>query len=377
MKKLLFINHTGGLHGAETVLIELLSYISKHKEYIITVVWNKSDKERNFFNKVSELSIDTIIGFKFKLLGGSFFRNIFVFFYNLCACLKIINLIYKKKIDIICSNTSINSIGIICSILTKKTHFWHFHEPVSACFGLNKETAIIFRILLQYKKNKVIFISNNQKSEWENYLKIKISNYIIVYNPIKQIEINKKPIALSGNTVFGFIGTLNKRKNLNFLIKVFSQLLIKYQNIKMKLIITGNGPEKDRIDKEISKYDLKENVLLQNYTTNVSEFFSNIDICVVPSKSESWGLIALEALNAEKALIMTKNTGITEILDGDDCIFIDPLSENSLYQAMEKLLLDKNYRNTIAKNGKNKIIYYNFNNKFNLLFEQLINGKYE
>jgi len=377
MKNILFINHSSTLHGAETVLIELLSSISERKdEFTVNVVWNRMNKYRTFFNKVSALPVDTITDVRFKFLGGSTFRNIAVFVYNLYACFVIISLIKKQKIDVVYTNTSVNPVGIICAILTGKKHIWHFHEPFDVAYGFTKATAKFYRMLLKYKNNTVVFISNHQKKDWENNLNMPIENYEVIFNPVKKIEIWEKSQELSKDVVFGFIGSLEERKNVPLLIHAFLQLTNEYSEKQLKLLIMGNGDEKENIKREIESLDVQKKIELLDYSANVASFYSNIDIYVLPSFSEMMPLVALEALSAKKALILTKNTGLNELLENNvDCIFINPLSQEDLYQAMKKLLLDTGYRKQLANNGFEKINKIDFNNQFNRSFFQLFNEK--
>ncbi|MDR1729677.1 MAG: glycosyltransferase family 4 protein [Prevotellaceae bacterium] len=361
------------MHGAETIFVELLSFVSSQKEkYNVHVVWNSTNRNETFSKKVTEFPVKTITEMPFKWLGGSNFRNIAILIYNLRIYLKIISLIKSQKIDIVYSNTSVNIIGLIASILTGKKHIWHFHEPVNATYGWTKACAKFYRILLKYKKNTTVFISEHQKKDWESNLKISFEKYKVIFNPVKTIEKTDKMSELSETIVFGFMGSFEKRKNISLLIKVFSRLANEFPDRQMKLQLTGNGEEKGNLKKEINKLN-SQKIEVSDHSSDVTSFYSNIDVFILPSLSESWGLVALEALSVEKALILTSNTGLRELLkDNTDCIFIDPHSEDDLYQAMKKVLLDEQHRKQLAKNGYDKIRKIDFNNQFIAEFNNLL-----
>jgi len=372
MKNILFINHSGTLHGAETVLIELLSQVSsKNGEYKTFVVYNKLIKSKIFADKVSTLPISSIIGTSFRFLGGSNFRNIAVLIYNIFACIRVITFILRNKIDIVYSNTSVNPLGIVCAILTNKRHIWHFHEPVDVSYGLTKTTNKYYKWLLRYKKNTIVFIANNQKTDWEANLNITLQNQILIYNPIKKIKKNEKTKELLNTIVFGFIGSLETRKNVPLLIRTFALLEKQYPEKSIKLQITGHGDEQENIKKLLLEVGIK-NVEMSDYCYETNSFYSNIDVLVLPSFSEMMPLVALEAMSVEKATIMTKHTGFYEILENNiDCIYINPESESDLYNAMEKLLLDTAFRTQLAKNGFEKVHKIDFNKRFHSSFDKL------
>ena len=369
-KNILFINHSDGLHGAETVLVELLTHVSSQKEkYNIHIVWNKINNVRLFADKVSKLSVDSIIDVNFRFLGGSIFRNLLVFVYNLLACFKIILLIKREKIDVIYTNSSINPIGIICAILTKKKHIWHFHEPVVASFGWTPTTGKIYEFFLKYNKNIVVFISQNQKTDWETNLNISIKNYQLIYNPIKNIEKKEKSQTLSNIIVFGFMGAFTENKNISHLIQTFARLEAEKQTIKLK--IAGNGQLQKKIEIQTKKLN-SNNIEVTDYCFDVSSFYADIDVLVLPSYSEMMPLVVLEAMSVEKAVILTEKTGLHEMLTNSvDCIFINPFSDTDLYKAMKKVLLEPEYRKRLAKNGYEKVNKIDFNNQFQVSFDKL------
>jgi len=368
-KNILFINHSGELYGAETVLVSLLSFVSSQKdEYNVHIVYNSLTKADAFFRKVSELPVSSITKTSFRFLGGSMFRNIIILLLNSFACFKTISLIKKHKIDIIYTNSSLNPLGIVCAILTQKKHIWHFHEPVVSFFGWTKSTGKFHKMFLKYKKNTVVFISNHQKADWEKNLNISIKNYQLIYNPIKKIEKKDKPQELSDTVIFGFIGSANVNKNVSLLINVFSQL--EKETLAIKLKIVEKTPQQKDIEKQINELGIK-NVEIADYCFDISSFYASIDVLVLPSFSEMMPLVVLEAMSVEKAVIVTEKTGLHEILTNNvDCIFINPFSETDLYQAMKKML-NAEFRQQLAKTGFEKTRKIDFNNTFYSSFDKL------
>jgi glycosyltransferase involved in cell wall biosynthesis len=355
-----------------------LSSFSCDEKRDIYVVCNNLRKGKVFFHKISELSIPSVsvIEVPFRYLGRSAFRNIAVLIFNLYACFKIISFIIKEKIDIVYSNTSVNTVGIISSILMGKKHIWHFHEPIAPVYDwADKGSKFFYKLFLKYKKNTTVFISDKQRKEWQTHLNLSLQNSKIICNPLKEIEKNEKPQLFSQTLVFGFMGTLAVQKNIALLIDSFFRLVQCFPEKNIKLLIVGEGSQRENIEQQIKKINLQKQIELMDYCLNVEPFYSCIDVLILPSLSESWGLVALEALSVEKTLIMTTNTGLHEVLENNvDCIFIDPLSETDLYKAMEKVLLDTQYRQQLAKNGYEKVKKLDFNNQFVEAFREIFNA---
>ncbi|MDR2086489.1 MAG: glycosyltransferase family 4 protein [Dysgonamonadaceae bacterium] len=368
MKKVLFINHSRNVAGAETIMLQIINNVfvggNEKKAFIV----EPTGKESSLFKKkLYDLGITQCFSLPYKCWGGSFLRSIIVLFFNLYAVLTLVYRVKKERIDIIYSNTSINCIGIMVAILTRKPHIWHFHETIYG-YGWTKYLNILYLIFLRYKKNTVIFISESQKIGWQTKLPKSFSNSKIIYNTIKEINITDNPS--HGDVVFGYLGSILKEKNIVLLVNAFHELRYTHSNIK--LIIGGTGTDEYKLKELIKRYSLESSIKMIGYVSDVSPFYENIDVFVLPSLIESWGLVALEAMSAGKAVIMTNNSGLHEILGNEECIFFDPMSKQELLDAM-KMLMDEKYRKALAIRGYRKVSQYNFNVEFDKSFKILFN----
>ncbi len=370
MKNILFINHTTHVHGAETVMLQIIEKIfDKTERHYVHVLEPKGDNNSLFKKELDKLGIDKHLSLPYKCLGGSFFYSLAVLFFNMYATFRLIGYVKKNKIDIIYSNTSVTVIGIITATLTKRTHIWHYHEPVASFYGWCDSLGFFYKIFLSHKKNITIFISETQKKQWKNKLRSSFSTCKIIYNPIKKIDILNSQF-LDSNFSFGYIGSWNRRKNIPFLLRCFARLLQQYPNVK--LILTKNiGDDKKQIIETIKMLDLSEHIIIKQYD-NISEFYSDIDILILPSLSETWPLVFLEVISVKKPAVITSNSGLHELFeDGKDCLFVNPLEENSLFDAMKKMI-NIDFRERIAHNGYDKLNSYDFNNKFVSEFNTLL-----
>ena len=100
-------------------------------------------------------------------------------------------------------------------------------------------------------------------------------------------------------------------------------------------------------------------------------FFADIDMLVQPSLNESWGLTVLEAMSQRKAVITTTETGLHEILTGEECLFFDPSDEDELYKCLEALQ-EEGLRNRLSSNGYDKVRLLNLNHQFELTIKDIL-----
>lgn len=110
-------------------------------------------------------------------------------------------------------------------------------------------------------------------------------------------EQNKKNIQarlnIKGKKVIGHIGRFNEQKNHRFLINLFIE--IHKVNKDVVLLLIGEGPLKRNIIEIIRENDLEEYVIILDPQENIWEFYSAMDIFVLPSLFEGLGIVLVEA----------------------------------------------------------------------------------
>ncbi|MDR0551883.1 MAG: glycosyltransferase family 4 protein [Spirochaetaceae bacterium] len=367
MKNILFVSHSNLMAGAETVMLAGLRAISRSAESGALYVLFPKGKEMLFKQALNGIiPAGNCLSLPYKCLRGSLPHFLIVLLFNACSILRLCLFVKKHRIDIIYSNTSVTCIGIITAILSQKTHIWHIHESTGFDdIFTDKKLSCIYNYLMNYKNNTTVFISNTQRKEWEEYLERPIRTSPIIYNPVKQTgrQCGRKQ---DGIVVYGYLGSFSKRKNIAMLVEVFYELHKTFPNTK--LLMGGDGELRESIKETIKKHSLEDAALLLGQISDAELFYSSIDVCVLPSLRETWGLVTLEAMACCKSVIITIHTGLREIFEPDvDCIFIDPLDKTALYNAMERLL-DAGCRETLAANGYNKLRRHDFNANFSKQF---------
>ena len=365
MRKVLFIGHRNLLFGAESVMFRSIELILKEKHSEVHIALPKS-KDVDFSDALVNLSISNILIVPFKLVGNSLIKSLLGIIWNFYAAFQLIVYCKKNKIDSIYTNTSVNIVGPMVSIFAGKKHLWYFHEqPTGSDFRwIAKAIYPLYRFLITRKKTTIVFISKTQKRLWEQEFRTVINNCEIIYTP--PIQLKQLAVNMDGNIVsYGFLGSLTPSKNILELIKAFAKLEFAFPDKKMRLVIQGGGVLKYEIEHTVKILNIQESVLFLPHSKNVEYFFSLIDVFVLPSKFESWGLAALEALSLKKCLILTKNTALDEILvNNDDCIFINPDDEHQIYEAMKSVSFDSSFKYKLINNGYDKLINLELDKSF-------------
>ena len=128
-----------------------------------------------------------------------------------------------------------------------------------------------------------------------------------------------------------------------------------------KLLLAGNGPEKDNLEELIRNYHLENNVEMLGYVTNLQEYQKIAVVCVTCSKREGLPLNVVEAMLAETPVVATKNRGHRELLrDGETGFLIDVDDDITMGKRVLELLSNEKTYERIQLNAKNYAKAYTF-----------------
>lgn len=135
----------------------------------------------------------------------------------------------------------------------------------------------------------------------------------------------RKDLNINNEIVIGHIGNFNYQKNHEYLLKIFT--IFQKINPTSKLLLLGDGPLRNEIEKEVSSLDLTNNVIFAGSVNNPQDYMNVMDMIIMPSRFEGLPLTLIEE-QANGLPVLVADT-ITEDsnLTGD----ITFLSLNSTY----------------------------------------------
>ena len=111
------------------------------------------------------------------------------------------------------------------------------------------------------------------------------------YNDTNRHEI-RKTLDVTNCFVIGHVGHLAHVKNQGFLIKLMPKIL--EQNKDAKLLLLGEGEDRQKLEKQISDLDLSSNIIMTGNVTDVHKYLSAMDVFVFPSLYEGMPLSVIE-----------------------------------------------------------------------------------
>jgi glycosyltransferase involved in cell wall biosynthesis len=104
---------------------------------------------------------------------------------------------------------------------------------------------------------------------------------------------------------------------------------------------------------------LKDIIIFTGFRENIPEMLSSFDIFVLPSRSEGFGRVNLEAMAMGKPVVSTNVGGIPEVVsNGVTGILVEPGNSKALSHAIMRLLNDPPLRESMGREGRKRVEQY-------------------
>ena len=291
-------------------------------------------------------------------------------FYTFFGTLQLIKTVRKYNIDIIHGHYLFPAglIAVLAGIFTKKKVYVTAHGSDIFClYPQHKFMQPVIKFVLK-KVDVVLAVSEALKEE---ILKINIPNIgnkvklnwntvnINEFKPEDDLSLDdmqslkslKKELNIPENKhVIIFVGNIIKRKNVATILDGKKHL-----KSDCTLVVVGDGPLLSNL-KEKAKDEEIRDVIFTGARNDVADLIRISDILILPSFSESFGLVLIEALACGKPVIGSNVGGIKEIITKDVGLLVEPNDYNGLANAIDLILTDNDLREKFKLNARNRAI---------------------
>jgi N-acetyl-alpha-D-glucosaminyl L-malate synthase BshA len=157
-------------------------------------------------------------------------------------------------------------------------------------------------------------------------------------------------LAAPGTKVLMHASNFRPVKNIPVVIQVFAEVRKKLQ---AKLVMVGDGPEKAAAEQLARELGVHRDVLFLGNQDCMEEMLPLADVFLLPSSSESFGLVALEAMSAEVPVICSNAGGLSEVVEHGFTGFLhDPAHVAGYTASVLKLLTNDPLRRTMGRRGR-------------------------
>lgn len=275
--KILIVALSGEVGGAEKIL-RYCAHYHKSKGYQCDII---------IFGKKSSSYWDS---FNVKYFDGL----------NLNSLFKFINIIknnnyFLASSSLILANALLGLLRFL-GVLKCKNLIIRESTQVFRRFNLIKLIPAYFLYFLYLMSDKIIFQTDEMMSDVLKYCPfLKRKNSVVKHNPLDTSILDK---LVNKNNIFNFpyiftAGRLIDAKGYDLLIKAFS---ISNINLTHKLVISGDGPEKKSLLRQVKKLKLSNKVVFTGFKENIYPLIRNTDLCIISSRIEGFPNILNEMI---------------------------------------------------------------------------------
>jgi glycosyltransferase involved in cell wall biosynthesis len=160
-----------------------------------------------------------------------------------------------------------------------------------------------------------------------------------------------------GDPQLVIVGRLVPFKGHRYMLDCMPALTQRFPNLR--LVIVGSGPIEAQLRQEIATRGLENSVIMAGYRPNAHDYMRASDVVLVPSVSEGFGAVFLEAFNNHRPVVAFDVPAANEIVEsGVSGLLVPPYDTAAMTEAITDLLRNPDRRKALAAGGHARLESY-------------------
>ncbi|MBU0984804.1 MAG: N-acetyl-alpha-D-glucosaminyl L-malate synthase BshA [candidate division Zixibacteria bacterium] len=187
---------------------------------------------------------------------------------------------------------------------------------------------------------------------------------------------HRKDFVADGEFLLAHISNFRPVKRTLDVIDIFEKVA---EELPAKLLLVGEGPDTILARRQINKKKLNDRVIFLGNQSRVEAVLPCVDLFLLPSEEESFGLAALEALACGVPVIGTSGTGLTEVISDRKNGFLLPVGDTTgMARAAVSLLSDpkrlQEFRQAAARIARERFGAEKIITEYETYYQEIIDG---
>lgn len=313
--KVLHIIDSGGLYGAEVMLLNLMQeQVWMGIEPILASIGDPAVGEKKIEQEAYRLGLRCKT---FRFRPGP----------NVPGAFNILRFAWQEKIDILHSHGYKGN--ILFGFLPKQVrrmpmistvHGWTWTGGVSRMLIYERLDALALRRIERVVLVNGAMLSNSRlQGSIRRRLSV-IENGITSEEPSSESGIEADPLIRAfceSGTTIGALGRLSREKGFDLLIDAVASLLAEGRDIR--LVILGEGDQRPVLEEQVRRLGIGERVLMPGYRPHGQLYLPYFHLFAISSLTEGLPMVLLEAMRAVVPIVATRVGGIPDVLQGGKC----------------------------------------------------------
>lgn len=342
--KVLHIIDSGGLYGAEVMLLNLIAeQIKLGADPVICSIGELNISEKPLEKEARKRGFKVEI---FRMRPGP----------NILGALKVLRFAHREHFNLMHSHGYKGNIlfGFIPRKIRKIPLLSTLHGWTNTG-SLNRMKIYEWLDSKSLKYIDAIVVVNKAMLSNPEFGNQNGVNLFTINNGIPSHELNINTDTLDKEIInfcrqgftIGSIGRLSTEKGFDFLIGAVHKLI--KNGIDLRLVIIGEGYKRDELQQEINKQNLSGKVYLPGYRNSANQYLPFFNIFALSSFTEGLPITMLEAMQAKIPIVATKVGGIPDVLEnGITGILVSPYDTTGLAEGILTLYKDRKLRTDLT-----------------------------
>jgi glycosyltransferase involved in cell wall biosynthesis len=361
LRRVLFFHHSADLYGADRVLLTLVKDINRDKYCPIVLLPERGPLVNAIRDLGVECHIVPLAIFGRNSLGV--FGLFHLFYSSVKSILYINRKINPSRIDLVHSNTVAVLSGAIWAKLHEKPHVWHVHEIIERPRKIGQAISWFVRRF----SRRIICNSYATRSSLLLGCAGRKEEVHVVWNGIQRegkklpqeqtLGLRKQYGIPTQAVIIALVGRINRWKGHSLLLAAGRRLEERLPG-KAWFVFAGSPPPGqehflEAVEREVEESPISGRVIILPFVEDIWAVWDACDIACVPStEPEPFGMVALEAMAAEKPVVAANHGGLAEIvINGQTGALFQPGDFLDLAGTLERVIVDEKLRREMGVAG--------------------------
>jgi glycosyltransferase involved in cell wall biosynthesis len=353
IRNILFVSHSAEMSGAELTLLHLIQELDRTRFRPVLVIPGAGPLGEEAVRAKAEVRT---VPYKWRLTER---RNIWKqplsWIWNRSGTAGLQRIIRERDIHLVFSNSAAAPCGAEAAHRLGLPHIWSVHEfltgPNPLLHYLWGAKRLVRRI--ERMSCRVIVNSKATASSFAGSRGVRVVMNGVRPRPEEPLEDLKTELGLGNRPVLGVVGKLYREKGQKEAVRALGELRKSVSGIQLLLVGGVRDPRyKKEIENQIAAGGLEGHVHFLGQRRDGQQLMRLMQVLLIPSRIDSFGLAALDAMSMGTPVIALRAGGLPEIIRHNEngCLIPD-LEPITVSEAVKKVLDNADFRASLIQAG--------------------------
>jgi glycosyltransferase involved in cell wall biosynthesis len=270
------------------------------------------------------------------------------------VCRSLISFVRSNNIDIIHGNLHLDiRFGFVTSMLTGRPWVVTLHALRFAAMSYGSFKYRMLRRLedvLLIQTTRLIAVSEAVKADQKRMLRARST---VIFSGVPKLPAVNTQVHSENHISILHVGRIDPVKNQMFSLQVARALKNAGMSFALKIVGFGEGSYIRMLKLKLKEFGIEQEVEFAGIAHNVGDYYKSTRFVLVPSHSESFGLVVAEAMQFGRVVVAANVPGLNELMvHGEDGFYFEPGNVDQAVQIIIGLQQDKIAFQKISENSE-------------------------